>query len=195
MPTTSKALRDLTAADMMSRELTLVPQDMSLPAAAHLLSRAAVSGAPVVDEEGRCVGVLSTTDFVHYVGGETPVPRPRPTRGPERVCEWQMLNGAPLPTSAVRFHMTPDPVTVEPETPLFELARRMLDAHIHRLVVVDEKDRPVGVVSSTDILAAVAYAEDSSVQPTVYSSPAVQEEARHGPHFGTPCCRGVAASR
>ena len=116
MLATAKVLREPTAAEMMSRELTLVPQDMSLPAAAHLLSRAAVSGAPVVDEEGRCVGVLSTTDFVHYVGGETPVSRPRGTRGPERVCEWQMVNGGPLPTSAVRYHMTADPVTVEPAT-------------------------------------------------------------------------------
>jgi len=35
----------------------------------------------------------------------------------------------------------------------------MIDAHIHRVIVVDEQQRPVGVVSSTDILSAVAYAE------------------------------------
>ena len=159
MPTTLKSLREMTAADVMSRELTLVPEEMSLPAAAHLLSRAAISGAPVVDSKGRCIGVISTTDFVHYVGGETPAPSSPRTRGPERVCEWQLINGASLPASAVRYFMTADPVTVEPEIPLHELARRMLDAHIHRLVVVDELNRPIGVVSSTDILAAVAYAE------------------------------------
>ena len=42
-----KALREMTAADLMSRELTLIPQDMSLPAAAHVLARAGISGAPV----------------------------------------------------------------------------------------------------------------------------------------------------
>jgi predicted transcriptional regulator len=35
----------------------------------------------------------------------------------------------------------------------------MLDAHIHRLIVVDSADHPIGVVSTTDILAAIAYAE------------------------------------
>ena len=35
----------------------------------------------------------------------------------------------------------------------------MIDAHIHRVIVVDEDRIPVGVVSSTDILAALAYAE------------------------------------
>lgn len=39
-----------------------------------------------------------------------------------------------------------------------ELARMMTDAHLHRLVVVDAQGRPVGIVSSTDVLAALASA-------------------------------------
>jgi CBS-domain-containing membrane protein len=37
------------------------------------------------------------------------------------------------------------------------LARRMLDASIHRVIVVDEDNHPIGIVSSTDIMAAVAH--------------------------------------
>jgi CBS domain-containing protein len=155
----AKALREMTAADLMSRDLTLVPQDMSLTGAANLLSRASISGAPVVDEEGRCVGVLSTTDFVHYVTSEG-------MRGPhmserllERVCEWQVPSGRTSSPDEVRSYMTHDPVTVEPGASVAHLARMMLDAHIHRVVVVDEEKRPIGIVSSTDILAAVAHVE------------------------------------
>lgn len=54
--------------------------------------------------------------------------------------------------------MTADPVSVPPSTRLSELARSMLDAHIHWVIVVDALDRPVGIVSSTDILAALARA-------------------------------------
>ncbi len=36
----------------------------------------------------------------------------------------------------------------------------MIDAHIHRVIVVDKDERPIGIVSSTDILAAVAHADD-----------------------------------
>ena len=61
-----KPLLELTAADLMSRMLVLVPSEMSLPGAARLLSQAHVSGAPVVDAAGRCVGVLSATDFVRW---------------------------------------------------------------------------------------------------------------------------------
>jgi predicted transcriptional regulator len=34
----------------------------------------------------------------------------------------------------------------------------MLEAHVHRLIVLDEEGRPIGVVSPTDILGAVANA-------------------------------------
>jgi CBS-domain-containing membrane protein len=153
-----KSLLDMTAADVMTRELTLVPQDMSLAAAAHLLSQAHISGAPVVDAKGRLVGVLSTTDFVTWVshGGREAHVR-KPSAG--CVCEWEVLNLEVLPSDAVRFHMTADPVTVSPDTPIAELARKMIDVHIHRVIVVDAARRPAGIVSSTDILAAVAYAE------------------------------------
>jgi CBS-domain-containing membrane protein len=61
-----------------------------------------------------------------------------------------------LPADAVGRYMTTDVVTAGPQTPLPELARMMVDAHIHRVTVVDEQGRPVGIVSSTDVLAAVA---------------------------------------
>jgi predicted transcriptional regulator len=35
----------------------------------------------------------------------------------------------------------------------------MIDAHIHRIIVVDENQKPLGVVSSTDLLAAMAYSD------------------------------------
>src|SRR4051812_17557451 len=67
-----KPLTALTAEDLMSREVITVPTGMSLRGAALLLTRAHVSGAPVVDERGRCVGVLSTSDFLKLAGGIAP---------------------------------------------------------------------------------------------------------------------------
>src|SRR6185369_2285054 len=63
----TKSLFSLTAADLMSASVVMVPEDMSLKGAAHLLAQAAVTGAPVVNARGRCVGVLSATDFVHWM--------------------------------------------------------------------------------------------------------------------------------
>src|SRR5262245_28497936 len=93
-----KPLFSLTAADLMSRNLVLVPQEMSLQGAARLLSGAQVSGAPVVDGQGRCRGVLSNTDFLHWA--ETGHPK---KKAKEEVCRsWQIYE-----------EETPDTETVE----------------------------------------------------------------------------------
>lgn len=202
MTTTRKPLTTLQAADLMSRDVVTIPQGMSLRAAARLLFEHQISGAPVADASGRCIGILSATDFVRWAEegghGAEDVPLPacpfqvkgrlltgeqavictlaegrchlqemRPTtagrhtavcRLPSGVlCDWQQV-AENLPRGTVRHYMTVDVVTVAPQTPLPELARMMIDAHIHRLIVVDEERKPVGVVSSTDLLAVLAYA-------------------------------------
>jgi len=154
--TTSKPFLASTAADLMTRDVVMIPQHMSLRAAAHRLAQASISGAPVVDSKGRCVGVLSATDYVHWAENAQPAFREKHVMGGPVCSEWQIVDLEMLPTNEVTEYMTPDPVTVTPATPITELARRMLDAHIHRLIVVDREGMPVGVVSSTDILAAVA---------------------------------------
>jgi CBS-domain-containing membrane protein len=154
--TTSKPLLALTAADVMSREVLAIPRQMSLRAAAHQLVQAHVSGAPVVDERGCCVGVLSTTDLARWLDyGEQAARRPAP--GGRCFCsDWQVIDPDGLPPDPVSRYMTADPVTAAPDARVSDLAKRMLDAHVHRVIITDATGRPVGVVSSTDVLAAVA---------------------------------------
>jgi CBS domain-containing protein len=159
MVATDKPFLAFTAADLMSREVTTLPRNMSLRAAAHLLSEMQISGAPVVNEVGECVGVLSATDFMHQVGYGERGALSSSAESDLIHSAWQIVDRASLPTDEVGRYMTADPVTVSPGTSIAELAREMIDAHIHRIIVVDPANRPVGVVSSTDILAAVAKAE------------------------------------
>ena len=197
----SKPLHALTAGDLMSRNVIPLPAEMSLRDAARLLRMAQVSGAPVVDEQGRCVGVLSAADFLRWAEkegcGAEQVPLPacpyqvkgRLLTGEEAVICTRAAGNGPLqvmrpvtggrhttlctlprdsfrerqlaiddlPGDAVRRYMTTDIVTAGPQTPLPELARMIIDAHIHRIIVVDENQKPLGVVSSTDLLAAMTY--------------------------------------
>jgi len=159
MRQTQQSLLTLTAEDLMTSQVTTIPQDMPLRTAAHVLSQAHITGAPVVNGEGRCVGVLSATDFLRWA--EASGQGNGRCQVPVCVCsDWQMIETEFIPREEVRCHMTHDPVLVKPETRITHLARMMLDAHIHRVVVVDAARRPIGIVSSTDVLAAVAYAED-----------------------------------
>jgi CBS domain-containing protein len=73
------------------------------------------------------------------------------------LSDWQKVT-KDLPRSAVRRYMTTDIVTVRPEATLPELAQTMVDACIHRVIVVDELRKPIGVVTSMDILAAIVRA-------------------------------------
>lgn len=161
MLTTTKPFLALTAADLMSPDVVTIPKEMSLRSVAQLLTQHHITGAPVVDGTGQCVGMISATDFMRCAEADQPTPPESDACPACGYAEWQGYDNDPedIPTDEVARYMTPDPVTVGPATPVGQLARQMLDAHIHRVVVVDRQNHPVGVVSSTDILAAVAYAE------------------------------------
>lgn len=155
MLATRKPFETLIAADVMSCDVMMIPEHMALRTAAHLLSQTRISGAPVIDGDGVCVGVISTTDFVHWAEG-------KPARR-QKVCEmecvcldWQVVEMSLLPDDSVGSYMTPDPVTADENASLPALAGKMIDAHIHRVIIVDRYKRPVGIVSTTDILAALA---------------------------------------
>src|SRR5690348_10017931 len=127
MLTTHKPFETLTAADVMSRDVMMIPERMALQAAAHLLSQSQISGAPVIDRNGVCVGVISTTDFVHWVEGQ---PQAKEMSEPKDVCsDWQIVEADSLPTDSVGRYMTSDPVTAGKNASLAALAGKMIDAH------------------------------------------------------------------
>jgi hypothetical protein len=103
---------------------------------------------------------LSTTDLVRRVQvNHRACWNPPPVPG--CVCsEWEVVEDdwETLPPDAVSRHMTPDPVMVAPTTPIGDVAQLMVDARIHRLIVADAERRPIGIVASTDVVAALARA-------------------------------------
>ncbi len=147
----ARPLLALTAADLMTAPVMTIHQDTALREAARLLCKADISGAPVVDPQGRCVGVLSSHDFVTWAGKEGSVTN--------FIAPWgEMIDVDDAPDDELRHYMTARPVTVGPRATIGELAQKMVDAHIHRVLVVIDGGRPRGIVTSTDVLAAVARA-------------------------------------
>jgi CBS domain-containing protein len=144
---------DLTAADLMTTPVITIPQEMSLREAAHLLTRDRISGAPVVDAGGRCIGVLSSSDFVTWAGKDGN------GKVTHFIAPWgEVIDIDDSPDNEIRHYMTARPVTVAPTAAIGELAQKMVYAHIHRVLVVVDQNRAQGIVTSTDILAAVARA-------------------------------------
>jgi CBS domain-containing protein len=86
------------------------------------------------------VGVISQTDLLTARSSE--------------------LIGANWDRIRVRHLMTRPAVTVHLNTSVERAARLMLERHIHRLVVVDEEELPIGVLTSTDLLRTLLPEED-----------------------------------
>src|SRR5262245_14008250 len=84
MLTTETTLFELTAGDLMSRQLVTLTQGMPLRDAARRLAEAHIHGAPVVDVLGRCVGVLSVSDLARWGARQANPPAPIP-----RSCSFQ----------------------------------------------------------------------------------------------------------
>lgn len=156
-----QTLFDLTAADLMNRTVITLRQNMQLPEAARVLARAHISGAPVVDDTGRCTGVFSTADIARLALRDADASSEGTTVSGCMCSDWKVQDlddWDAFPVDFVGEFMTADPVMVSPTTPVRELARQMVDGRIHRLIVAGPDHHPLGIVSSTDVLAALARA-------------------------------------
>jgi len=145
MTTSSRTVRDV----MSSPAVTIGPDATSEEIIQCLLAHN-ISGVPVVDEDGRVLGVVSESDLVLSVAYGT-----RDRRALALVAE--IIQGHPAPwvdlltAHRARDLMTRDVVVVGPDDDVADAARRMLRRRCRRLPVVCD-GRIVGVVSRHDIL-------------------------------------------
>ena len=121
---------------IMSLNVQCVTEDVSLPALASCLLDGGYSGAPVVDDEGRPVGVISKTDLLRH---------------------------GVAPDVRVRDIMTPTSFTVHEDQSVSKASALMAYEGIHRLPVVDAAGKVVGLLSSLDILHWLACKTGNSV--------------------------------
>jgi CBS domain-containing protein len=101
MIATSIPLLSLTAGDLMSREVKTIPVAMPLREAARELARVGVHGAPVVDEDGRCVGVLSVSNVARWVARQDDPSPPPPA------CSYQTVHREPGASETVLCVLRP----------------------------------------------------------------------------------------
>jgi CBS domain-containing protein len=144
--------RMLRAKDIMTKAPITVTADMEILHAAKILLDKGINGVPVVDGE-RLVGILCQSDLIAqqkklpipslftFLDGFIPL---KSTKHMEKALQ-------KISATTVGDAMTPDPVTVQPETTLEELATFMVDKNFHTIPVVD-KGKLVGVVGKEDVL-------------------------------------------
>ena len=122
---------DIRVGDLMTADPVVIESDALATDAERLLKTHRVSGLPVV-KEGVTVGVISRTDLMV-------------ARSSQLISgNWQRMR--------VRHLMSVPAITVHTGTSPARAAELMVTRHIHRVVVVDDEDAPIGVLSALDLL-------------------------------------------
>ncbi len=143
-----------TAEDLMAPNPISLRAEAAVAEAMALFTEKGITAAPVIDEAGRPIGVVSRSDLlIHHrehdraIAGKpdyffTPtfetVDAPREVR--------------PGVRATVADLMTPAVFAVAPNTPVHRVVSDMVGLHVHRLFVVDEAGVLVGVISAMDVL-------------------------------------------
>ncbi len=145
-------MQTLHVADVMNPSVISISDESSLEEAIEKMRSNRISALVVTDHSGHMVGVISQTDLLRA---------------------WQE-GRADMTTQPVNQYMTRDVISCAPHKPL-DYAMQLLNQHrIHRLVVVETHDggrfvtdrmMPVGILSQTDIVRALASQASSEESP------------------------------
>ena len=146
--------------DLMSPDIMTVADDMTTDELARYLIEREISGAPVVDNQGHLIGVVSMTDIGRNVAEPSDVESSESSgfyRDIAADFTLEDLGQRYVEERAVtvRDVMTPVIHQVAVTASVADAARLMVDQHIHRLVVTAGKE-PVGIITSLDLLKTVA---------------------------------------
>jgi CBS domain-containing protein len=145
-----------TAADLMMPDPVSIHADASLKEAIALLIDRGFSGAPVIDDAGRPIGVLTRSDIVVHDREKTPGVSEYYDRADLVTPAGERLGSGfhfeAVDRTTVRDVMTPAVFAVAPEAFPAEVVHEMLSLKVHRLFVVDGAGVLVGVISALDIL-------------------------------------------
>ncbi len=125
--------------ELLREEVIVVSPDDNLAHARNLMLRYEVSRLPVVDEEGRLLGIVTKYDLSRKIADSVPSWK---KRGFDRIFVAEI--------------MTEKPVSISKETSVSEAAKIMLQKGISGLPVVDDRNRLVGIVTKADLVAYFA---------------------------------------
>jgi CBS domain-containing protein len=141
--------------EIMSSPVMTVKGDQTLEQAAQLMLDNNIGGVPVVDDDGKLIGIVTESDFS---AKEHAIPFSR-IYAPQLFGKWMSKEGVEKAYESARKItvdkiMSVPVITITKEDTVAEAVRIMLDKRIHR-VLVTEQDFPIGILSRHDLLKLV----------------------------------------
>lgn len=154
-----------TARDVMEKDLLTIGPDTPLIDVHRLFVEDEINGAPVVDDEGNVLGIVTSLDLLRVVEEEHDTGSTEPVyfrdslefSGPDwmsRPNDFQDRLGGMTAADA----MTPGVISVDGGATVGQVARTMHDHKVHRVLVCEGK-RLVGLISTFDLLRVLMAQE------------------------------------
>jgi CBS domain-containing protein len=151
------------AKDIMTSDPVVVIQDWDISKATTIMIEKGFNGLPVVDDDGRLVGIICQSDIIVQ---QKKLPLPSYFTFLDGLISLRSMKSLEkeaqkIAATTVRDAMTPDPVSVSPDTSIETLAALMVDSNFHTLPVVEE-GKLVGVVGKEDVLRTLVNDSDGT---------------------------------
>lgn len=143
----------LRVGDVMTADPITVDASSSMSEVSHLFSTRRLHSAPVVDETGTCIGIITASDFVKRTDFYSEADQ----QPHEIVHQEEGILLEPRSYDYVTDCMTKFVQAVSPATPMIQAAKIMTGARLHILPVIEDH-KPVGILSNLDIVAALVNA-------------------------------------
>jgi CBS domain-containing protein len=160
MNTTAKTT---TAADLMQRDIVTVSPDGTLREALALMTENHVTGLPVMNDRNHCVGLITASDILNYEDehADTAGEVGSASFFDPETQQWDSVLFSAFGLEEfgdvpVQDVMTRELVSVKRDTQLKEVARRMIDERVHRVLVMDKDARLYGILSAYDFVRMIA---------------------------------------
>jgi CBS domain-containing protein len=157
-------LTSLRVRDVIQAEVVTVDEHATMAEAAAVLAKHGVSGVPVINVAGKCVGILSAYDFARR---ENEIADS--TESPFGGIKHSLVSGPSQPIhvegireNRVGEHMSSAVQTIVPDATLVDAARTFSGTGVHHLVVVDEFERPAGILTTMDLVATIVELADGN---------------------------------
>ncbi len=151
-------MSELMAKDIMSGNVITIDKNASIEELSALLIEKKISGVPVTDENGIMVGIATEGDIIVK---DTDLHFPR---------YFKLLDGIIYLESFTKFKnnlrkhlaikveeiMTRKVISASRDTKINDIAEMMVNNRVNRIPIVDEKNKPIGIVTRADIVKSFA---------------------------------------
>jgi CBS domain-containing protein len=151
-------MAEIKAKDIMVKDVISVGIDTSIEELSQILLKNRISGVPVIDEEGKLLGVVSEADII-VKDSDLHFPRIFKLLGGiiylESLNKFKKNLVKHLATK-VEDIMTKKVKTADPDMPVNKIADMMLEGNINRIPVIDEKRKVIGIITRADIVRSIS---------------------------------------